>query len=146
MMNKTKRALAMALILALVLSYMPFSFAEGGYITVDKDFYLVADAMTITVSGLSESQINDQGAYLSIHLKGDSDDTSAFNGMYTYVSSLRDGKTWTIDAPNELNDFEVRLYVTEGDALSLLQSVPFVGWVLILQKQEILKSMTITFS
>lgn len=125
MMKKTKCTWSLTLMITFILALMPLSFAEGSYITVDKDFYLVSEPMTITVSGLNDSQINEQGAYLSVNIKDDSNEASSYNGMYTYVSSLRDGKTWTIDAPVDLNDYEVRLYVTEGDTLSMLQSEAF---------------------
>lgn len=118
-----KSILVTILAFAMILGSTPLQASAVNYLTVDKDFYLVSEKMTVVVNGLTQTQIEDQGAWVGIFLKGDKPNATAVR--WSYISDLSDGKTWKVAAPYDFGDYEVRLYWTENDEDKIMESVPF---------------------
>lgn len=123
-MKKTmKSVLSFILIFALIMGVAPITVAAEGRLAVDKEAYLIAEKITVTVSGLTTEQIEEQGAWLGIFKKGDKANANSLD--FHYVESLPNGNTWKIEAPVVLGDYEARLYWKENDEDKLMESIPF---------------------
>lgn len=93
-------------------------------IAIDKAFHLVKDPMVVSVTGLTQEQINTFDARVGIFLKGDTLNSDALSSMY--VSSLKDEQTWNHEAPSKLGDYEIRIYWSLPDnSKYVLESLPF---------------------
>lgn len=115
-----------ALTLSLMLGQMPVGYAEAGtHVKPDKSEYLIAEPMKVLIEGLTEAQISEQSAYIGVYMAGDKAEASTYNGIGTYISDLKDGKTYALNAPTDLGNYELRLVVTENDATALIEAVPF---------------------
>lgn len=116
----------LVLAFSLMLGQVPVGFAEAGnHVKTDKPEYLVAEPMKVLIEGLTEIQISEQSAYIGVYMSGDKPDASTYNGIGTYISDLKDGKTYSLNAPTDLGSYELRLMVTENDTNALIESVPF---------------------
>lgn len=122
---KVKRGLLFAFPLALLITFMIgiVSFAAGN-LSLDKSSYLSQEPMNIKITGLTDAQIQDQGAWIGI-FKATS--VKADNYLdYKYASDEAfDSGAWTANAPNVLGDYEVRLYAKVKDVDTLLEKVSF---------------------
>ena len=111
---------------SLMLGQIPLGFAETGtHVKPDKGEYLIAEPMKVLIEGLTEIQISEQSAYIGVYMSGDKADASAYNGIGAYISDLKDGKTYALNAPTDLGSYELRLMVNENGNNALIEAVPF---------------------
>lgn len=120
MLKKICSMLLMVTMLLTLLMVTPVSAAVT--ITLDKTAYTLAEEMKITLSGVT-SAMEDALAFVSItKQKARPEDY----GTWKYAKDLyeTDG-VWTVNAPNEAGDYEVRFYAKDGDyENSLIVRVP----------------------
>ncbi len=109
-----KKLLSMMLIITLLVTTFGLTptYADGVSISPDKESYTLTEEMKITVTGITES-MEDSGAFVSIaKQKARPEDY----GDWIYASDLyeTDG-VWTIKAPDEAGDYEIRFYEKDDD-------------------------------
>jgi len=98
----------LSIILALCLILTTFTavpvYASGG-VSLDKTAYTAGEPGKITVTGVSQQQIDD-GAYLSIHVSGERVENAP---VEVYISDLPANNIYSFNAPNDLGTYEVLL-------------------------------------
>jgi len=86
----------------------------------DKEAYTPNEDITVTVDGVTETQIR-SNAYVAIYKKGGRHENYMY---YEYIYNLIGGK-WTVKAPSEVGDYEIRLYAADVyDEDALYVSIP----------------------
>jgi hypothetical protein len=122
--NSIKRALSLTFAMTVIMTFMFGIIAFGaGNLSLDKQAYLSGEEMNIKVMSLTDDQINDQQAWVGIFkVNGKSNSYSSFK----YINDLDETNTWTTNAPKELLDYEVRVYVRVNNTDTLLDKTPFI--------------------
>lgn len=111
MNSKLRITLTLCLILTMLLSIPVF--AAGG-LTLDKTSYTANETGKVTVTGLSDTQIED-GAFLAIEVKGTKLDNAT---VEVYVSDLPSDNTYEFKAPEDLGTYEMLLLDNENTLLA----------------------------
>ena len=109
-----KKLLSMILVITLLFTTFGLIpvYADGVSISPDKAAYTLKEEMKITVTGVT-SEMEDNYAFVSItKQKARPEDY----GTYEYARDLyeTDG-VWTVKAPEEPGDYEVRFYAADDD-------------------------------
>jgi hypothetical protein len=86
------------------------STAKPGDLAVSAGLVQAGGSISALIGGLSQGQITN-GAWLGLFLPSDAIGTSPLG--YEYVRSLRDGRTWTFNAPTELGAYEIRAFTLD---------------------------------
>ena len=110
-MKKTV-SLFLAVVMCLSIMMVRPVFAADVTVTPDKTAYTLVEKMTITVTGVTAA-MEEANAFVSVaKQKARPSDY----GTWKYVEDLyeTDG-VWTVNAPNEAGDYEVRFYAKDGD-------------------------------
>lgn len=120
---KTKKVLSFLMIAVMLVTSLVFTSevsAGGGSIVPDKAKYTINEDINVTVSGVSQAQMDDN-AFAAIYKKGDRHENF---GEWKYVIDMIGGK-WKTKAPSEVGEYELRLYADESySAASLITSTP----------------------
>ncbi|MGE5678223.1 MAG: S-layer homology domain-containing protein [Pseudomonadota bacterium] len=111
MNRKLRITLTLCLILTMLLSIPVF--AAGG-LTLDKTSYTANEAGKVTVTGLSDAQIED-GAFLAIEEKGTRLENAT---VEVYVMDLPSDNTYEFAAPEALGTYEMLLLDSENTLLA----------------------------
>ena len=110
-MKKTVSILMVSALLCSLFTFVPAS-AAGVSIVPDKTAYTLKEEMKITVTGVTEA-MEDASAFVSVtKAKARPSDY----GTWKYASDLyeTDG-VWTVEAPDEAGNYEIRFYEKDGD-------------------------------
>lgn len=91
----------------------------GSGVTSDQTTYAPGDEISITVTGLTDTQ--KQNGTIALHKPGTSHTTWI---DWDYLKSLTNG-VWTIDAPTSAGDYEIRVYSQYGDGNSVIYTCIF---------------------
>ncbi|MCL2752414.1 MAG: hypothetical protein FWE62_06650, partial [Firmicutes bacterium] len=108
-----------------VITYISFTvgkIAKAGSIALDKPAYTALEAITVTVTGITEQMVKVR-ACIGIYEKGANHNNS--NGEYANVT--QGSSSVRMYAPNKNGEFEMRLYSTDisYDDETFVMSVPF---------------------
>lgn len=128
MKRKSIRLISLVLSMAMLFSLVSFdAFAvAGASVSLNKTSFTSSEEFSAVVSGLTDAQVNDQGAYIGIYTKGTKDGASAYNSMYSYVEDLVNPEnTWKSNVPSVMGTYEVRLIVTVDGVESVLYRTEF---------------------
>jgi hypothetical protein len=81
--------------------------AANGYLKLDKSDYAPKEKITVTISGLTQKQIDD-GATIALF-----DEGGAFHreNRYQYVYKLDNPNEWQLAAPEWVGNYETRLLI-----------------------------------
>lgn len=112
MKKRFKKTLSFILTLALVLSLLPVNaMGVATPVSMDKATYLANEPMKITITGLTDDQI-ENGAWAGIF--NATDKLSADAMSWTWISNLKDtSNLWTTNASPNLGDYELRVFTAD---------------------------------
>ena len=99
-----KRIATAILTLAMLCTMLPTALAAGTAIALDKEVYLPGETMTIQLSGTLPEE-----GHVMIYKEN-----ARIGQFYTYegISYLDTTNTWTVDAPSDVGNYQVRVYGT----------------------------------
>jgi hypothetical protein len=118
-----KRILLLTFTMSVIMTFMYGVITFGaGNLSLDKQAYLSGEDMNIKVTGLTDEQIKDQGAWVGIYKINAKSDTYIDT---KYINDIDATNIWATKAPTDLSDFEVRVYVQVNDTDTLIDKASF---------------------
>ena len=116
-----KKLLSTLLVVVVLCTLIVIPVSAASSITTDKAEYTIHEMITITVTGVTEEQI-ESNAFVAIYKKGARHDNHI--GLSEYIFNIA-GDKWEVNAPPETGEYEIRLYATDPpDSGALLNTFP----------------------